>query len=71
MHVLAYSREMDQLVLTNNITPSKVRELSSPTCIEYGNTNMKDKKETMPPSTPRSEMPSNDMDQTPTKPSFV
>lgn len=32
---------------------------------------MKDKKETMPPGTPRSEMPSNDMDQTPTKPSFV
>jgi len=32
---------------------------------------MKDKKKTMPPSTPRSEMASNDMDQTPMKPDFV
>jgi hypothetical protein len=39
--------------------------------MEDGNMNMKDKKKTMPPGTPRLEMASNDMDQTPTRLGFV
>jgi len=67
----AYSKKMDQLVPISNITTSKLEAPNSPTYLEGVMTDLNDEEDTMPLSTPRSAMGSNDMNPTPLEPSLV
>jgi hypothetical protein len=46
-----YNKDMDQLVLMNNIVDSEEEEPCSPTCLGEGMTKRNDEKETMPTAT--------------------
>ncbi len=66
LHVFAYSQEMDQLMLANNVINNEEEEPRSSTYLEEGMIiEIDDNEETMPRPTPRSKVGSIDVNMRP------